>query len=227
MLLILLIAAGAVLETLFIMQSYKRRDFSCILFKALASACFVLLAVQCIKLHGQSSYGTFVFRGLACGFLGDVLLALRFPFQKQRQLFFVLGTLSFFAGHVFYILAILELSPDAWKYAIPLSLIALAAAWYYARAKEVSAGRLLPLGLSYIAEVLFMAACALAGSLLSGSRALFLFFLGGLCFSLSDNMLVVLSFGRNDSPYRNAVLHVLYYMAQIFIALSILFQLPC
>ena len=36
-------------------------------------------------------------------------------------------------------------------------------------------------------------------------------------------MLVVLSFGTNDNPYRNAVLHVLYYMAQVFIAVSILF----
>ena len=36
-------------------------------------------------------------------------------------------------------------------------------------------------------------------------------------------MLVVLSFGKNDSPYRNAVLHVLYYMAQFFIALTIEF----
>ena len=55
-------------------------------------------------------------------------------------------------------------------------------------------------------------------------RALFLFFVGGICFSTSDNMLVVLSFGKNDSPYRNAVLHVLYYMAQIFIALTIKFM---
>ena len=68
-----------------------------------------------------------------------------------------------------------------------------------------------------------MAACALIGAFHTSSRALFMFFLGGLCFSLSDNMLIVLSFGKNDSPYRNAVLHVLYYMAQIFIALSIFF----
>ena len=45
----------------------------------------------------------------------------------------------------------------------------------------------------------------------------------GKYFLLIDNMLVVLSFGKNDSPYRNAVLHVLYYMAQIFIALTIKF----
>ena len=83
-----------------------------------------------------------------------------------------------------------------------------------------------PLGVIYIGCVIFVVACSLTGVLLTSDRALFMFFLGGLCFSLSDNMLVVLSFGRNDSPYRNAVLHVLYYMAQIFIALSILFYTP-
>ena len=71
---------------------------------------------------------------------------------------------------------------------------------------------------------LFMTACAATGAFIESSRALFLFFVGGICFSTSDNMLVVLSFGKNDSPYRNAVLHVLYYMAQIFIALTIKFM---
>ena len=104
--------------------------------------------------------------------------------------------------------------------------VALAVAGFYSHAMEVKAGKIMPLGVIYIGCVIFVAACSLTGVLLTSDRALFMFFLGGLCFSLSDNMLVVLSFGRNDSPYRNAVLHVLYYMAQIFIALSILFYTP-
>ena len=184
MLLILLMAAGALLETVFIMQSYRRRCVRSVIFKTLASACFVLLAMQCIRIR---------------------------------------GTLAFFAGHIFYILAILKLAPDAWQYAKPLALIALSVAGFYSNAKQVKAGKILPLGIIYIGEVLFVAACALSGALQTSSRALFLFFIGGLCFSLSDNMLVVLSFGTNDNPYRNAVLHVLYYMAQVFIAASILF----
>ena len=73
-------------------------------------------------------------------------------------------------------------------------MVALGAACFYAYAKEVRAGRITPLGVVYI---------------------------GG--FAAGGGMLVVLSFGKNDSPYRNAVLHVLYYMAQIFIALTIQF----
>lgn len=223
MLLILLMAAGALLETVFIMQSYRRRCVRSVIFKTLASACFVLLAMQCIRIRGMSDYARLVFWGLVCGLLGDALLALRFLWKKTHDVFFIAGTLAFFTGHIFYILAILKLAPDAWQYAIPLALIALGVAGFYSNAKQVKAGKILPLGIIYIGEVLFVAACALSGALQTSSRALFLFFIGGLCFSLSDNMLVVLSFGTNDNPYRNAVLHVLYYMAQVFIAVSILF----
>ena len=223
MLLILLMAAGALLETVFIMQSYRRRCVRSVIFKTLASACFVLLAMQCIRIRGTSDYARLVFWGLVCGLLGDALLALRFLWKKTHDVFFIAGTLAFFAGHIFYILAILKLAPDAWQYAIPLALIALGVAGFYSNAKQVRAGKILPLGIIYIGEVLFVAACALSGALQTSSRALFLFFVGGVCFSASDNMLVVLSFGTNDNPYRNAVLHVLYYMAQVFIAVSILF----
>ena len=45
MLEILLISAGAVLETLFIMRSYKRRDASAVGLKTMASVVFVLLGL--------------------------------------------------------------------------------------------------------------------------------------------------------------------------------------
>ena len=226
MFLILLIAAGCILETLFIMQSYRRRNLPGIILKAAASLMFVLLGLQCIRICGESSYAFYVLIGLLFGMLGDLLLALRFLSKRLHNVWFVSGTLAFFTGHIFYVLAVLTAAPRAWTYAIPITLVALAVAGYYSHAMEVKAGKIMPLGVVYIGCVIFVAACALTGALLSGSRALFLFFLGGLCFSLSDNMLVVLSFGKNDSPYRNAVLHVLYYMAQVFIALSILFYVP-
>ena len=142
MLLILLMAAGALLETVFIMQSYRRRCVRSVIFKTLASACFVLLAMQCIRIRGTSDYARLVFWGLVCGLLGDALLALRFLWKKTHDVFFIAGTLAFFAGHIFYILAILKLAPDAWQYAIPLALIALGVAGFYSNAKQVKAGKI-------------------------------------------------------------------------------------
>ena len=214
MLEILLISAGAVLETLFIMRSYKRRDVSSVVLKTAASVVFVLLGLLELRRMGPSVYEWYVVAGLTLGMLGDLLLALRFLSEKLHRLFFAAGSVSFFLGHIVYILAILTLCPAAWLYAIPIAVVALGAACFYAYAKEVRAGRITPLGVVYIGSVLFMTACAATGAFIESSRALFLFFVGGICFSASDNMLVVLSFGKNDSPYRNAVLHVLYYMAQ-------------
>ena len=223
MLEILLISAGAVLETLFIMQSYRRRDLACVGLKTAAWVIFVLLGLMEMRRIGVRGYALYVVAGLTLGMLGDLLLALRFMSKKLHQAFFISGSVSFFLGHIVYIAAILTLCPEAWTYAIPIAIVALGAAGFYAYAKEVRAGKIMPLGVVYIAGVLFMTACAAAGAFIASSRALFLFFVGGICFSTSDNMLVVLSFGKNDSPYRNAVLHVLYYMAQIFIALTIKF----
>ncbi len=106
----------------------------------------------------------------------------------------------------------MTLCPQAWTYAIPIAVVALGAASFYAYAKEVRAGKVTPLGAVYIASVLFMTACAATGAFISSSRALFLFFVGGVCFSASDNMLVVLSFGKRRQPLpqrrpARAVLH--------------------
>lgn len=57
MLEILLISAGAVLETLFIMRSYKRRDASSVVLKTMASVVFVLLGLLELRRMGPSLYG--------------------------------------------------------------------------------------------------------------------------------------------------------------------------
>ena len=98
MLSILLIAAGAILETLFIMQSYRRRDVASIILKTTASLLFVLLGIHCTRLRGQSVYALYVVIGLALGMLGDLLLALRYLSKKTHDLCFVSGTLAFFAS---------------------------------------------------------------------------------------------------------------------------------
>lgn len=130
MLEILLISAGAVLETLFIMRSYKRRDASSVVLKTMASVVFVLLGLLELRRMGPSLYGWYVVAGLTLGMLGDLLLALRFLSEKLHRLFFAAGSVSFFLGHIVYILAILALcrrrgctrSPSRWwRWARPAS----------------------------------------------------------------------------------------------------------
>ena len=121
MLEILLISAGAVLETLFIMRSYKRRDVSSVVLKTAASVVFVLAGAAGTARMGPSVYEWYVVAGLTLGMLGDLLLALRYLGQKLHHFFFAAGSVSFFLGHVVYIAAILTLCPQAWTYAIPIA----------------------------------------------------------------------------------------------------------
>ena len=167
MLRILLISAGAILETLFIMRSYRRRDGMSVFLKTAASLVFVLLGLLELRRTGTSVYGELVVAGLTLGMLGDLLLALRYLGQKLHHFFFAAGSVSFFLGHVVYIAAILTLCPQAWTYAIPIAVVALGAASFYAYAKEVRAGKVTPLGAVYIASVLFMTACAATGAFIS------------------------------------------------------------
>ena len=128
MLRILLISAGAILETLFIMRSYRRRDGVSVFLKTAASLVFVLLGLLELRRTGTSVYGELVVAGLTLGMLGDLLLALRYLGQKLHHFFFAAGSVSFFLGHVVYIAAILTLCPQAWTYAIPIAVVALGAA---------------------------------------------------------------------------------------------------
>ena len=73
MLRILLISAGAILETLFIMRSYRRRDGMSVFLKTAASLVFVLLGLLELRRTGTSVYGELVVVGLTLGVLGDLL----------------------------------------------------------------------------------------------------------------------------------------------------------
>ena len=57
---ILLVAAGTVLETAFIMQSYRQRSGMSVLLKTLASCCFVLLGGYCAHLREGSAFADFI-----------------------------------------------------------------------------------------------------------------------------------------------------------------------
>ena len=223
MLEILLISAGAVLETLFIMRSYKRRDVSSVVLKTAASVVFVLLGLLELRRMGPSVYGWYVVAGLTLGMLGDLLLALRFLSESCIGCSLRLALCRFPRAYCLH-----SCNSDALPGGVAVCN----------PHRGGGAGRGLFLrvcqggarGQNYAARRGLYRRRSVYDSLRGdrrihseSSRALFLFFVGGICFSASDNMLVVLSFGKNDSPYRNAVLHVLYYMAQIFIALTIQF----
>jgi uncharacterized membrane protein YhhN len=80
------------------------------LFKPLAAACFIALALHCGA--ADSDYGRYLLAGLVLCWFGDVFLI------PKQELSFLLGLGSFLLGHVLYIVSFMQL---------PLNLLALAA----------------------------------------------------------------------------------------------------
>jgi len=216
-------ARGVLLEILFVLRSCRTRDWRCLLLKAAASAVFVLLAYVCIRLRAWNSYSRLVFAGLCCGFAGDVLMGARFLSEKFRFSFYVLGLVCFLSGHVLYAWNALTVAGKCWPYALASALPLLAAAAYDAHRRHVNAGKLTALGVVYFAALFFAVFAALWGGVIAKSAALLLFFAGGASFALSDYLLVLDTFGPEKNLFRGAASHLLYYFAQLLIALSILF----
>ena len=223
MLSILLIAAGAILETLFIMQSYRRRNVASIILKTTASLLFVLLGIHCTRLRGQSVYAIYVVIGLALGMLGDLLLAIRFIRPEQHDRFFVTGALSFAVGHWLYIYAMLTKYSVSFPVILTVGIVGLAAAATYVKGKKTDAGRLMVFGSVYMAMVVAMGAVSISAATVAPGAATLLFAVGGVMFPVSDSILSAYSFGPDKRFGLNIGVHATYYLAQAGIAWSLAF----
>ena len=100
MLRILLISAGAILETLFIMRSYRRRDGMSVFLKTAASLVFVLLGLLELRRTGTSVYGELVVAGLTADQYGLNGLVLGGPLWIGA----LIAALSVFLGLILHAL---------------------------------------------------------------------------------------------------------------------------
>lgn len=96
-----------------------------VLFKGLTTVCCIVIAAIAVFHTTNKHFAVLVMFGVFFGFLGDELLALRFVFPEKFNLCFASGAMSFFVGHVFYVIALYGIAPKAWIVALPLLVIAV------------------------------------------------------------------------------------------------------
>ena len=133
--------------------------------KAIASGCFVLIGV--LNSPG-GNVATLLVYGLILGLIADILLNLRFVLKKRGQLAFLIGILVFLAGHIVYLIAILEMSVN-WKISMAIGIILalLLILWLF---KNITAK--LPFkifGVIYIGAIMLMNAVAVGNLIASPS----------------------------------------------------------
>lgn len=193
--------------------------------KTLASFCFVLLGVVVVFQAPIISEGMFIILGLVAGMIGDILLDLKSVDKTRSDSYLNYGMLAFGIGHVFYITF---LSVFVGKNIVTEAIIAGAFALIFTSAVLLFSKQLLGLNLgkfalqasAYSCVLSFTAAYSVA--LAVSVPTLWPIAIAFVAFWLSDIVLSLMYFGgRADNKFLSILNHVLYYGAQIAIALFV------
>lgn len=218
---LMVICAGFV--TLFLRAFYQERFTKALIFKGIASMCFVIFgAVGCFT-NPLTASTVIIFIGLCFGIFGDEVIALCQVYPRYDKQAFIGGGSLFLVGHVLYIVSLFLLGKISWiALIISAVLIVALGGFYEKRRKFLTADMKAPLTI-YLGIVVFVTALAIGVFVKQGIAVAGLLAIGGALFTVSDNILFAYKLGENPKFKQNVVLHVAYYLAQFAIAWSILF----
>ena len=204
---------------LFIWKENQKQFVLAVILKGLASLCFVLLG---LKAYQGGSMPKLIVIGLICGCIADILLNLRWVFEKKGQTIFLAGILVFLAGHIMYLAAVLPLA-GGWLpcLLIGTALTALLMKWIFAR---IAAKMVLKIfGIIYIGTIVMLNCTAIRNLILDPNTFTAVFALGAFLFLISDIVLILNTFGGKPQFKMRAANLGLYYAGQLLIAISLLF----
>ena len=215
---------GLCIQLAFILVENKKKYVPAVILKGSASVVFVVLGLLSMRLAGDQGFARLVVAGLILGAVGDVLLNLRFVFEKAGQKIFLAGIAAFLTGHILYLAALIPGSRS-----LPLCLLCGAAAaalllwWIFSRVGAVKRAFKI-FGIVYIGVIVLMTAVAI-GRLMAepGSVSALLYVLGALLFTASDVVMILNTFGSTQKFSMRAANLTLYYLGQLLIAVSLQF----
>ncbi len=215
----LLIPLCLLLAAVFLWQESRKNFVPAVALKGAASACFVILGFLLSRGTGTPRL---ILIGLLLGCAADVLLNLRYVFEKKGQLIFLVGIVVFLSGHVFYLAAILRGAQHPWLcVAVGAVLTALLMAWIFRRITAKMAFKIF--GVIYIGAIVLLNTVALGNLLAAPSAFTAIFAAGALLFLISDIVLILNTFGKETKQSLRVTNIGLYYVGQLLIAISLAF----
>lgn len=218
---IILVAICGIFLTEFLRAFYHKRFKKALLYKGLASACFIIQGLICLLNTKFSVVNLLILIGLCLGIVGDEIIALCQIFPKHDAVHFIGGGAFFIIGHLFYMAAMLLLHKTNY-YAMAACLVVLVLLCViYENQRKFLVGKMKNSLKLYIAVILLFTALGVGTFFEKGTLGTALFALGGALFTISDNVLFAFKFGNRPRYYQNVVLHIAYYAAQFTIAFSI------
>ncbi|HPT68875.1 MAG TPA: lysoplasmalogenase family protein [Syntrophomonas sp.] len=215
---------GFAIQIAFILVENKKKYVPAVILKGSAALVFIVIGILSMQLASNHSFARLVVIGLLLGGIGDVLLNLRFVFEKSGQKIFLMGIAAFLSGHIMYLAALILLSNN-----LLVSLIcgvvaaALLLRWSFSKIGEVQKAFKI-FGYVYIGAIVLMTAVAI-GNLISnpGSTSALLYVIGAVFFTASDVIMIFNTFGGTQKFSMRAANLALYYLGQLLIAISLQF----
>ncbi len=208
------------LAAVFIYFEHGGKYVPAVLFKGLASVCFVLFGLLGSRLCGDLRFARLVLIGLILGAAADVLLNLRFVFEKAGQKIFLFGILVFLSGHILYLAALIPLCEPLWLcLAAGVAATALLMVWIFSQITAKKAFKIF--GVFYIGAITLMTSAALGRLISAPSVSAAVFFAGAVCFLISDIVLILNTFGQSSRFSLRITNLGLYYIGQLLIAASL------
>lgn len=229
----------AILVGLFVFVRIKKGGVLGVYTKILASFGFVLLGL--LLSTNKAVFGEvfnlsaiLICAGLVCGLIGDIVLDLKVVYKEDEDKHLPVGMIAFGIGHFFYIAAmILAISTEVsvcswdfiWKILLDVFIAALMTAliWFVStNVMKLDFKKHLWPTLAYTFVLVFVVAFAVTFTICVPNIKLWIMVIGSVLFFLSDIVLSTQYFGgKQDDKTLIAVNHILYYAAQIVIALFI------
>lgn len=228
----LLAAVGILLQALFIKVEHDQKYVAADILKGSASLMFVLIGFLAYRLNPSNVFVRRIFIGLILGMIGDILLNLRFVFEKSGQKIFLAGIAAFLTGHILYLLAIIPYATRPVLSAVIGAVIAAALLIYIFKTMDVKPA-FKAFGVVYLGAIIIMTCLAINCAL--DPRHLFiyssivtpigyyLYAIGAVLFTASDIVLIFNTFS-GVTKFSLRILNLsLYYAGQLLIAISLFF----
>ena len=194
--------------------------------KALASLSFIALGLVGMNQTGATTYSLFVLLGLVCGLIGDIVLDNKVVYPDHANVYLNAGMASFGVGHLFYFVAASTLAIQIEKsgillvIAIGFALIATFGIMMASKPMKLEFGKFFYQTLAYTAILTFMTAYSIGLAICIPN--MWTFAVGITLILLSDLVLSTQYFGgKQDSKLLTWINHVIYYLGQIAIAVSL------
>ena len=204
------------LQTSYVIFANKKKFVIALICKTLASVCFVGLGYYGYSISNDISNKWFIY-GLLFDAIGDVLLGVRNIVLHDQM--FLIGTLSFMVGHVFYIVALIPRIASILTITMACAIvIGIGLYCFFMKVCKFSKA-LTIVGFFYTILMVSIGIMGIAAYLHMNTTKNLTYMFGAILFMMSDTILVLHNFSKRKN-WMHPVYSTLYYVGQMLIALS-------